>query len=263
MKSTLDQIEDIKNHGYDLDFSNVFNHAFENYKKIALYAGLILLVFGILASFAGGGILISLYGIEHFNKEFFDGLKDQDYLPSTLIIYTIVIAFATAILSPFTAGFLKMADCADKDIEFNVSTIFTYYKAHYFTQLFIASLLIALLTGIISIVFNLLEIVIIDGIINLAIAFFTSLTIPLIIFGNLNALDAIKSSSVIVTKQPITIILLFVVAGLASMVGFIGCCIGIVFTIPITYSVKYAMYNAILGVEEKEDSIDSIGKDLE
>ena len=36
MKSTLDQIEDIKKDGYSIDFSNVFNFAFENYKKIAL-----------------------------------------------------------------------------------------------------------------------------------------------------------------------------------------------------------------------------------
>ena len=44
LKSTKKRIEEIKNNGYELDFSDVFNHAFENYKKIALYAGLMLLV---------------------------------------------------------------------------------------------------------------------------------------------------------------------------------------------------------------------------
>ena len=54
MESTLNQIEQIKKYGYTLDFSNVFNHAFENYKKIALYAGLILLILFILSFFIGG-----------------------------------------------------------------------------------------------------------------------------------------------------------------------------------------------------------------
>jgi hypothetical protein len=42
---TKNRIEEIKANGYQLDFSNVFNLAFENYKKIALYAGSLILVF--------------------------------------------------------------------------------------------------------------------------------------------------------------------------------------------------------------------------
>jgi UPF0716 family protein affecting phage T7 exclusion len=53
--------------------------------------------------------------------------------------------------------------------------------------------------------------------------------------------------------------LLFIVAGIASMVGFIGCCIGVVFTIPFTYSITYAIYSAILNTDQP-DSIDSIGQ---
>jgi hypothetical protein len=263
MKSTLNQIEDIKNHGYDLDFSNVFNHAFENYKKIALYAGLFLLVFFILAFFTGASAFISYYGAEHFNKEFFESLQNNTIPTSALLIYTVSVSFLSAFLSPFTAGFLKMADSADKDEEFNVRTMFTYYKSPYFFRLFIVTLLITMTSGLISVGASFLGITIIDSIITLVISFFTSLTLPLIIFGNLSVADAIKSSAIIVSKQPITIILLFFVATLASLVGFIGCCIGVVFTLPITYSVKYAIYTAILGVDENEDSIDAIGKDLE
>jgi hypothetical protein len=259
MKSTLNQIEDIKNNGYSLDFSNVFNHAFENYKKIALYAGLILLVIFIICSFLGGGILVSLYGISHFNKEFFESLQNQQPEGTTFIIYMVVIAILTAIFSPLSAGFLKMADCADKDETFNFPAIFTYYKSPYFSQIFIATLLISFLSALISIGFNLIGITIIDTLLTLIISLLTSLAIPLIIFGNLNATDAIKSSIIIVSKQPLILALLFIVAWIASLVGFIGCCIGVVFTIPITYSVKYAIYSAILKIENT-DSIDSIGQ---
>jgi MFS family permease len=262
MKSTLEQIEDIKKNGYFLDFSTVFNHAFENYKKIALYAGLILLVFSILAFFLGGGLLVSLYGVQHFNEEFLKNLQNEQTSTSVLAIYSLVIAFTAALFSPFTAGFLKMAYCADRDEEFKFSTVFSYYTSRHFTQLFIATLLISLLSGLISVLFNMAGIILIDTLMALAITIFTALTIPLIIFGDLNAIDAIKSSIIIVSKQPFTIILLLFVAGVGSAIGLIGCCIGVVFTIPITYSVNYALYSAILNIEE-ENSIDSIGSDSE
>ena len=259
MKSTLNQIEDIKNNGYSLDFSDVFNHAFENYKKIALYAGLILLVISILCFFLGGGILISLYGVEHFNKQFFENLQNKQPEGTTLLIYTLAATSVTAIMSPFTAGFLKMADSAYKDEAFNFSTVFTYYRAPYFSRLFTATLLIGLTSGLISVGFNFIGIKFIDTLFAIIISLFASLTVPLIVFGNLNILDAIKSSVVIVSKQPLVIALLFIVAGIGSVIGFIGCCIGVVFTIPITYSVKYAIYSAILEIENP-DSIDSIGQ---
>ena len=44
-RSTQNRIEEIKKNGYILDFAKVFNHAFENYKKIALYGGLVIFVF--------------------------------------------------------------------------------------------------------------------------------------------------------------------------------------------------------------------------
>lgn len=262
MKSTLNQIEDIKKNGYSLDFSNVFNHAFENYKKIALYAGLILLVFSIIAIFFGGGIFAAVYGVQYLNEDFIKGLQNEQTTTYLLAIYSLAIAFVAAIFSPFTAGFLKMALCADKDEEFNVSTIFSYYTSRYFPQLFVAMLLISLTSGLISVAFNMAGIMFIDTIIALAITVFTSLTIPLIIFGDLSAIDAIKSSIVLVSKQPLTIILLLFVGGVGSAIGLIGCCIGIAFTIPITYSIKYALYNAILNIEQ-EDTIDSIGSDSE
>jgi hypothetical protein len=40
MNLKQDRIKEIVHNGYALDFADVFNKAFENYKKIALYAGL-------------------------------------------------------------------------------------------------------------------------------------------------------------------------------------------------------------------------------
>ena len=61
-KSTQERIELIRNQGYSIDFGNIFNHAFENYKKIALYAGLMIFVFFVLLTIAGAGALVATVG---------------------------------------------------------------------------------------------------------------------------------------------------------------------------------------------------------
>ena len=48
MNQTLKRLLEIEKNGYQIDFGNVFNHAFENYKKIALYAGSVIVIFSIL-----------------------------------------------------------------------------------------------------------------------------------------------------------------------------------------------------------------------
>lgn len=259
MKSTLDQIKDIKNHGYALDFSNVFNHAFENYKKIALYAGLMILVFSVFFGFIAYAILGSIFGLDKLTNANLLSIKPEHLSQIHLIYYIAGSAFVSALFSPFTAGFLKMADCADKDEEFKVATIFTYYKTHHFSQIFVATLLISLFSVVITSFLEIQKLNSLGLIISLIISFFTFLTIPLIIFGNLSAINAIKSSFIIITKQPIVLLGLMIMIIAAYVVGLLALCIGLVFTIPFTYSMTYAIYCAIFNID-KEDPIDSIGQ---
>lgn len=259
MKSTPDQIKDIKNHGYTLDFSNVFNHAFENYKKIALYAGLILLVFSILFGIIIYSVLIALFGIEKLSSGVFFNIQPENLSSLHLVYYVGAMVLFSGLFSPFGAGFLKMADCAEKDQEFNVSTIFTYYKTHHFLQIFLATTIITLFSGIITTFLEIQKLSNFGLIISLTISFFTFLTIPLIVFGNLKAVDAIKSSFTIITKQPIVLLSLMATIVVALAVGLLGCCIGIIFTMPFSYSMSYSMYNSILNIQN-EDPIDSIGQ---
>ena len=259
MKSTLDQIQDIKNHGYTLDFSNVFNHAFENYKKIALYAGLILLVFSILFGIIVYSILIALFGIEKLSTGVFFNIQPQNLSPLHLFYYVGGMVLFSGLLSPFGADYLKMADCAEKDQEFNVSTIFTYYKTHHFLQIFTATCIVSLFSAVITTFLEIQKLSNLGLIISLAISYFTFLMIPLIVFGNLKAIDAIKSSFIIISKQPIVLLSLMASIVVALIVGLLGCCIGIIFTMPFSYSMAYAIYNNILNIKN-EDPIDSIGR---
>ena len=141
-----------------------------------------------------------------------------------------------------------MAHCAEKDEEFHVSTMFEFYTAPYFKELFLATFIVSLVNGVLSSAINYFQIPLLGFVITVAFSLFTIMMIPLIIFGKLKALEAIETSIMIVSKQPLVLLGLIVVGSIASMVGFIGCCIGVLFTIPFMYSLYYAIYNQIIGI---------------
>lgn len=251
MKTTKEKIEEIQTNGYNIDFANVFNHAFENYKKIALYAGLMIFVFAILFGFLAGGIVILTFGVSALNQKMLENVTAENFTGLHLAIYLIVGILFNCLFVPFSAGLIKMADSAEKDEEFHVSTVFQYYKKPYFQELVIATFLITIFSTGLSEMFKLVGVEIIGALFSAAISFFTFLTIPLIIFGNLKAIEALKSSMIIVVKQPLVLLGLLIVSGIASLVGFIGCCIGVFFTIPFLYSMYYAIYTSIIGIDSE------------
>lgn len=249
LKTTQEKIEEIKTNGYQIDFGNVFNHAFENYKKIALYAGLMFFVFAVLLGVLTGGAVIFTFGVSALNEKMLENVKTGNFTGLYMAIYLATSIILTCLFAPFFAGLIKMAHSAEKDEEFHVSTVFEYYKNPYFKEIVIASLLITISTTALSEIFKLVGFEIVGALFTVLISFFTFLTVPLIIFGDLKALDALKSSMTIVSKQPVVLLGLLIVSGIASLVGFIGCCIGVFFTIPFMYSMYYAIYTSIIGID--------------
>jgi uncharacterized membrane protein len=260
MNTTERKIEEIKTNGYNLDFGTVFNNAFENYKKIAVYGGLAFFVFSAIMAFAVFIVAITIFGISasSINPQSLAGFKLTNFSSLFIVSYILGVALFTAIITPFMAGFLKMADSAQNNQEFAISDLFSYYKSPYFLALFTGALLISLVGVGLSMLIEFTGIQPLGLVFSLMISFFTFLYIPLIIFGNLNAIEAIKGSFILVTKQPVIILGLIVVAYIGSMVGFIGCCIGIFFTLPFMYSMHYTIYCAIMGTSPKSE-LDEIG----
>jgi hypothetical protein len=252
MKPIKARISAIRTNGYQLDFGTVFEQAFENYKKIAVYAGLMLLVFSILITILMFTGLISYIGIENL-EEFSNKLKQYQGLKAIPLEVAIplnagLILFS-AFINPFMAGFLKMADCGENGEEFHVSSMFTYYKLPYFMRIFSAVFMIAFLSTGLSILLEYAGFSLIGSILSLTISFMTFLTIPLLIFGNMNPFDAIKSSITIFSKQPLLLLGLTIVAGIGSAIGIFGFCIGVFFTMPFMYSMNYSIYKSIIGID--------------
>lgn len=259
--SKIEQIKNLYSDGFELDFSQVFEKTISNYKKIALYGGLflILLLFCICILFAFGvyaftGSVDSTSLVNVLQQMAVFQLKP---LSETYQIYAAIILF-TALMGPFNAGFIKMANCADIDQEFNFIDMFSYYKSPYFSTVFLFVLVITVINNAIVISVTALGMSWIGAVLNAAISFFTLLSIPLIIFDNFTAFEAIKYSFLIVSKKPLVILGLIITSYLIGFLGVFGLCIGVFFTIPIVYSVYYIIYKSIVGIEN-ETEINQIG----
>ena len=255
MENTNKRIEEIKREGYNLDFTTVFGNAFENYKKIALMVGLFSLLLGLafLVLFAVGFVLI--YGMKDVYFFFFfsaEQMQPENFSTPFAIVYMTSVIFLTALFSPITAGFIKMARDAAKGQDVSFGTAFEYYSKPFFKEIFIAIVILTFFTTTFSFLLTLVGIQFLGGIISLIISFFTILAIPFIIFGNLKAIEAIQASVTVVSKQILILLGLAIVGILFAMMGMIACCIGIIFTMPIIYSLYYCIYDEVIGVYENE-----------
>lgn len=253
MENVKEKITAIQNNGYEIDFGTIFNKAIENYKKIALIAGLTFILFSIVigALFIGG--YAAFWGFSTITENI-SQLEPKNFSGTTVLIYTLSISIFAGITSPFSAGILKMAFNASKNEEFSVSTAFDYYKSNSLKDLFLATTIVSIFSLGISTVLESLGIRFVGAILSYIISFFNFLTIPLIIFGKLPTFEAIKGSFTIVSKQVFVLLALLIVSTIMACLGLIGFCIGIFFTFPFMYSMYFIIYNEIIGIDEENES---------
>lgn len=252
MNQTLQRLQEIEKNGYQIDFGNIFNDAFENYKKIAFYAGLVLIISIILFTILVTGILVTTIGAEAMAGLTPEKLKIENLSESQILIFSIISIIISCLLSPFQASFFKMALCGERDEAFHISDLFSYYRLPYLPKIILSTLIILIINLGFQTVFRFIHFEFLGVIITYSISFITILTVPLIIFGGLNISEAIKYSIVVVSKQPIVILGLVVISIIGALVGIMGCCIGLFFTIPFMFSMNYAIYSSIVGIDIPE-----------
>lgn len=268
MKSTLDKVQEIKKNNYHLDIGEVISQTFENYKKIALLSGgvLLLLTIVLIVAVAGIGMVLGLaLTFGDYLTEYGVGKLSATFLLMNLVISVI----AYALLAPIGAGIIQIAHNAETNRDFDFSTAFMHYKTRHFKQLFLAMALITLTSSGINTLVQLSHLYFFDTTLILGLTFvsfffailipmLTLLTIPYIIFGNLDAVNAIKASITTVSKRFWVILLLMIIFIICAMLGVFALCVGIFFTIPIHFSAQYIIYRNAIPMEEK-DELEEIG----
>lgn len=257
MNKTNDNLINALQNGYYLDFGVIFEKAFENYKKIALLAGVTIILLVILFIALLGTIIGSLVGINSLTESLTD-FSIFNFGIEYVLLYVGIMVLFSALLSPIGAGFLKMAHLAENNQDFSIGTVFDYFKTAYFKELFFSTLIVSVVNFGISTLLEYFGIPILGSIISYVIAFFTIFMVPLIIFCNVNAIEAIQLSAKLALKQPIVIIGLAIVGFFAIMVGLLGFCIGIFFTLPFWYSLTYSIYNQAVPINHSSE-IEAIG----
>lgn len=226
-----------------IHFETVINKAFTNYKKIALYAGLALFVFFFMLILVISAISANVIGAENINEKSMEQFSKLLMTKPYLWYYTGFSIVLGSMLTPFMAGFYKMADSAEKDISFGIADLFSFYSSKYFFPLFGATFIIGVVTNGLSLLSEELNIASLGLLLVIIINFITLLTVPLIIFGNEGAFSSIKTSSIITLKQAWVIFLLVFIALIGVLLGLFAFCIGIIFTYPFFVSMIYSIYN--------------------
>lgn len=262
MKSTEGKIQNIRSNGYDLDFGTVFNHAFETYKKIAVNAGIALLLFAILFAIVVLGIFVGIMGIGTSMEEL-QQFNLASFSPSAIMAYIVFMILGTSLASPLTAGLTKMARNASKNETFSIGTAFEYYSSPYFKDIFLATLILSSFTTIVAVGLELVDYKFLGMLVNLIFSFMTFLTLPLIIFGDLKPTEAIQGSITLVSKQFFIILGLLIVAGLFCVLGIFAFCIGIIFTMPFINAMTYSIYASIVLDEEPENTEHEISENIQ
>lgn len=182
--------------------------------------------------------------------------EDFNYL---LLNAAIAIPLA-AITAPIIAGFYKINHLAKQGKEFGLSNLFDYYKGPYFKHLALTAVLTAIYSNILGLGLIYLNLQFVATLIQLFIAFLFILSVPLIIFENQSALNAMSNSSKLAIKHPFTIIVCLLLAFVFAILGVFALCIGIFFTVSYFYTMNYTLYNEIIPIENK-NPIDEIGQE--
>ena len=172
MKSTQEKLQHIKTSGFEMDFGTVFGESFENYKKIALTSGLVLMIMTAFFIIFGIGIGATFFGISSFS-DFMIDIKSQNssYLESfTLLITTILVA---SFIAPLTAGLIKMAHLADINQEFSIGNVFEYYRNSFFIDLIVSAAIIATFSSALGFALDTIGLNFVGVLINYFISFFT------------------------------------------------------------------------------------------
>jgi len=250
-------IEQKLRNGYSLDLGKLIDESFATFKKTFLIAGLGMVILSVVMLIFYLGILGAFFGFSNFT-ETMTSIERLATDTTFIIGNAIVTMLFSALFAPITAGFIHINHLAKTNKEFSVSDLFNFYKGTIFKQIFMSYLVIGFTTAVITAGFSLLGFEIINSIIQISIALLTVFTIPLIIYGEQNYLDAITKSSKLFFKQPFIIIVALLIAGIGMLLGIFVLCIGIIFTIPYLYSMYYAIYEQTIGFKEASP-IDEIG----
>ncbi len=265
MNSIQKRIEDLKENGFALSFSETLNEAFRIWQKIFAYGALALLIYMIFywivnlsfsflpfMSEASANLESAMQKMAESGS--FDGDKiiesyKEFYSDPKIIGVSIFSQFIMALMFPILAGIVYLAYKFDTTGEANVSYIFEGFNGNRFGRLIVLFLLYKLAS--------------IVGALILGIGFFIplvgfSIASSFVMINDMKTMDAIKASFSLTFKHFFTVLFLIILSYFVGGLGLFACGIGVLFTYPLIPVMTYAIYKKSVGVYD-DSELDEIG----
>ncbi len=267
MKANLKAYQKSLTNGYDLDFGQVIEKSFDNYKITWGIGALAILILGVVVLVLGSITTMLIFGFEMFTDLTIAQEIQEDpagfYTWDKILVATAINSLIAGLAYPYSAGIYKMIFQAKKDGKATIKGLFDYYSSVHTKDLVFAGILIAVITNLINYTFLLMSLNWLGFIFQLIIGLLFIFVVNIIIFCEKSFLEALSDSVTLVLKNPLNIIGLALVAIIFALLGVVGCGIGVVFTFIYIYINNYFMFDSIASIEDEASEIDFIGQDEE
>ncbi|GAA4298142.1 hypothetical protein [Aestuariibaculum suncheonense] len=235
----------------DLDFGDIIDKMINLFKKVWLKGSLVVILITVFAIVLA--LVFQAIGLGSNTMFFNEGFVIDDFvkvyyvnlvysLPQSMLVSTITIGLL--------AGFYRICEQELSGSTQN-NDFFYFLSKEYFSKVFMLGILF---TAIAFLAQALLFVPYIFAFIPLS--YFS------VVFANnphLNEYDIVKASFAIGTKKWLISFGVMFVAGVLGCLGFIGCGIGVIFTISIVYLPAFLIYRESIGVVAHSE-IDQIGE---
>ncbi|MCC9043138.1 hypothetical protein LNQ81_10680 [Myroides sp. M-43] len=256
MTNLKDILNNIKQNSYALAPFQVMAEAFLYYKKTFFLVITSLLLSFFAFTFIGSLILGQFITFDE-NPE----ILQEQVKELTLKImevpyfyyYLVFFAIFSALGSVLIAGFYKVNAEVSLGKVPSFLNSFKYFFSIKGLYVFIAHLLIAIVFMGITIPLKMMNLEMVSMAINWIVSTLTIFTIPLIIFGHLNPITALKNSIMVVNKQPIPIILTIILNYFFLISGLLFFVVGMLFVLPYLFAVYFVLYKQVIGFNLEEE----------
>lgn len=232
----------------NLDMGRAVDHCFATFKKTFLLNGLILFVVMLLIFTPTMFFMLQEIGPLGDDQAAIAQYMTEMTTSPQFLLGSIVVG---VLLSPLFAGFVKLNRDVETLDEVSMNNVFQIYASPKLIPIVIYTLISTLILGGLNYYLTVvLELQFAGSLFNYVFQFFLCLTIPIIIFTNVNALEAIAYSFKFVAKKPLYVLGCLAISYAISFLGIFGFCIGIFFTLPIVYTMQYVLFDHLIGFKE-------------
>jgi len=254
-------LEELKQNGYNFDFSQYWNNAMTLFKECWGWIGLYIMIIGIAGNIIGfipggsaiwspisgamiAGITCHALAVLHGKKAEFGTFFNVFKHFGALLIYQLILMlifvpfFIPTIIELMDSGLLEILSSSTVAIDIQDDP--------------------AIIDEIINIFTNNAPLFAIGIFLYSLMRIFTYLVNPMIVVGNLGVIDAIKMSFSLVSKNFFSVLGYSIVAGLFSIVGVLACGIGAIFTAGYTELAKLGMYSELASIQPQDENLSEV-----